>query len=114
VPIVRVRVEIEDALTEYARERGMRTQEEFVQFHDVLRYLNDNPDAIDQSLYEDAVRVQSVTTRAVRNSPSQSSATRIIRVGMRLLERVYAESDMPVNPEVSEPAFPTSGSGRVA
>lgn len=108
IALLRLRVEIEDALTEIAYERGLQTKEEFVQFHEVMRFLKDNDDALPPVLYEDVMQVHSVTNRAVQaGRVSSNNANRIIRVGLRVLERLYLESEMPVNPEAEEPAFPT-------
>ncbi len=108
IALLRLRVEIEDALTEVAYERGLKTKEEFVQFHEVMRFLKDNEDALEPELYEDVMQVHTVTNRAVQTGRvSSNNANRIIRVGLRVLERLYLESEMPVNPEPEEPAFPT-------
>ncbi len=108
IALLRLRVEIEDALTEIAYERGLQTREEFVQFHEVMRFLKDNEEALPSDLYEDVMQVHSVTNRAVQTGRvSSNNANRIIRVGLRVLERLYIESELPVNPQAEEPAFPT-------
>ncbi|MFP4632560.1 MAG: hypothetical protein ACOCT0_03370 [Halobacteriota archaeon] len=108
VAVIRLRVELEDALTELAREKGLQMKEEFVAFHEVLRYLRDNSDAIDQELYDDVRKVHGVTSRAVQSDRvGASSAGRVVRLGLRVLERVYSASGRPVNPDPEQPAFPS-------
>lgn len=106
VALAKLRIELEEVLRELARNRGFEPEEDYIPFHYALEFVQSYDGVIDQDLYDDILRVREVANEAIHGGEiDESTARRIIRVGIRVLERLYYEADRPVNPDPSSPAF---------
>lgn len=106
VGLAKLRIEIDDVLRKFAATRGLFTGEKGKNFSAILHFLKNNTEVMDSALYSDIDQVRTVATKAIHGEEvNKSTAERIIKVGLRVLERIYNEVERSIDPDPSKPAF---------
>lgn len=106
VALAKLRIELENVLKEFALQRGLEQNRDFIRFHEVLEFLRQNAEVMDRDLYGDIRRVRDVANEAIHGGEiDTATARRIVQVGLRVLERIYYEANAEINPDPSAPAF---------
>lgn len=104
--LAKLRMEIEEVLKRFAEDRGYQASREYVRFWNVVDFLVENEDVMDRDLYTDIRNVREVANEAIHGGEvSQTTAKRIVRLGLRVLERIYYETNREVNPDPTMPVF---------